>query len=1067
MKDEFFALKIVKIFENHRLKITIFSTIILFTFLLIIIGIAFEVLHYKYTKKQSKTAVLGDETVFTQGMFPLNTDTKLKIQRPTTITAGLDIYGTTNIHGNLQINGQELSTLQSTKETVIEKQPTIMQTTGVSSLQGQTGDLTLAADSGISINGFSIKNTDPGSAQNIFKNIQIGNTTLQASSNNDSIFIDAGNSISIVPDSTNKSITISDTLTQNLTPYTVTFTDGNTTLQSLPAGGSGYLLQSNGSNMPPSWVAANGLTAGNISFSGVTSGTDTNATMLISNGSSLSYSGTGIINATQLLGNNWASPSAIGINTPNTGAFTTLTANTLNNISFSSLNDGFAIAGGIISRTINVTGSNVALNQSLLTTSSPTFADLTLNGNITLGQNNSSFITPNALFNASIVPSDNTINVGSPTNYFGTIYAKNIITPFGQSGQIGLWQYNLGAISPVNSSNDLLLGGTSTASATFSFLNIANGTPTASISGNITLNSSGFIQTSKGQLLTIGGNTTGDIQLKPGNANNSLYLASNGNIGIGTNTPNSPVQLQLPSSTTTPAINLTTTSSNLFDSIFIMFNNRARFGFNNGNIFIDDNGTSKNITFSNNAPGGQVTQRLLINPSGQIGINTSSPVGVMDIRGNGNAALSGTIPVVSISGKTSSAGLVIDNSGVGDLFTASNSGSPKFVIDKNGNTKIFGGSLCVKTNNTLPCGGGVAGNIYASSSTVGSADLAENYTSSQQLEPGDLVIPSSDGDNQSVTKSNTAYQQQLIGVVSTKPGVTLNSDAATDNKHPYLYPIALSGRVPVKVSTENGSINVGDYLTSSSIPGIAMRATKAGTVIGKALESFNGTKEKTSKILAYINISWANPNYTETTFAPFNLPDINTQSSSLSSQFTNLQDQLITQNNATISGTLNVLGNTTVNDLGITGKISAGLLTINGLDTSSSTPSATINTLAAPLKIQSLAINGIEFENGKVTIDTSGNIISSGIISAQEIQAEKYSVKTTKENPSAGKAVIQAGQTEVTITTSALTQNSLIFATPDKLPIPIAKQKLTADKFLLKIDKPLTQSLEIDWWMVN
>ena len=38
---------------------------------------------------------------------------------------------------------------------------------------------------------------------------------------------------------------------------------------------------------------------------------------------------------------------------------------------------------------------------------------------------------------------------------------------------------------------------------------------------------------------------------------------------------------------------------------------------------------------------------------------------------------------------------------------------------------------------------------------------------------------------------------------------------------------------------ENGPIAAGDPLTSSSVPGVAMKATASGYVIGKALESFD------------------------------------------------------------------------------------------------------------------------------------------------------------------------------------------------------------------------------------
>lgn len=38
---------------------------------------------------------------------------------------------------------------------------------------------------------------------------------------------------------------------------------------------------------------------------------------------------------------------------------------------------------------------------------------------------------------------------------------------------------------------------------------------------------------------------------------------------------------------------------------------------------------------------------------------------------------------------------------------------------------------------------------------------------------------------------------------------------------------------------ENGAISVGDALTSSSQPGVAMKATHAGKIIGYAMESAN------------------------------------------------------------------------------------------------------------------------------------------------------------------------------------------------------------------------------------
>jgi hypothetical protein len=54
----------------------------------------------------------------------------------------------------------------------------------------------------------------------------------------------------------------------------------------------------------------------------------------------------------------------------------------------------------------------------------------------------------------------------------------------------------------------------------------------------------------------------------------------------------------------------------------------------------------------------------------------------------------------------------------------------------------------------------------------------------------------------------------------------------------------------VKVCTENGVIRPGDYLTSSSRPGVAMKATEKGEVVGKALQSYDGPQSGTIQMLA-------------------------------------------------------------------------------------------------------------------------------------------------------------------------------------------------------------------------
>jgi hypothetical protein len=120
------------------------------------------------------------------------------------------------------------------------------------------------------------------------------------------------------------------------------------------------------------------------------------------------------------------------------------------------------------------------------------------------------------------------------------------------------------------------------------------------------------------------------------------------------------------------------------------------------------------------------------------------------------------------------------------------------------------------------------GSIGVEVGFVGGADLAEYYYSNVPLTAGD-VVATEPLQTAGITKSSSKYQTNLLGVVSAAPALILGPIAEN------AYPIALAGRVPVKVTTENGLIKVGDELTSASMDGFAMKATKAGPVIGKVI----------------------------------------------------------------------------------------------------------------------------------------------------------------------------------------------------------------------------------------
>lgn len=181
------------------------------------------------------------------------------------------------------------------------------------------------------------------------------------------------------------------------------------------------------------------------------------------------------------------------------------------------------------------------------------------------------------------------------------------------------------------------------------------------------------------------------------------------------------------------------------------------------------------------------------------------------------------------------------------------------------------GYIGIGTNNptsSLKVNGDIRGEtLFAVNTTIQSADVAENYVSSQSLEPGDIVSLEGGSNNQAVKKTSTPYELKTLGIVSTKPGITLNSDPALDKDHPYAFPLALNGKVPVKVSAENGNILPGDFITTSSIPGVGMKASREGTVIGKALEGYSTSGNNTiGKIMVFVNLT----SVSQSTFTGYN-----------------------------------------------------------------------------------------------------------------------------------------------------------------------------------------------------
>ena len=110
------------------------------------------------------------------------------------------------------------------------------------------------------------------------------------------------------------------------------------------------------------------------------------------------------------------------------------------------------------------------------------------------------------------------------------------------------------------------------------------------------------------------------------------------------------------------------------------------------------------------------------------------------------------------------------------------------------------------------------------------ADLAERYEADAVYDEGTVLVI---GGVKEVTVTTQFADTRVAGIVSKNPAYMMNSEAGSDETHPY---IALKGKVPCKVQ---GYVKKGDLIVTSSTPGygIAASAVVSGAIIGKALES--------------------------------------------------------------------------------------------------------------------------------------------------------------------------------------------------------------------------------------
>lgn len=117
----------------------------------------------------------------------------------------------------------------------------------------------------------------------------------------------------------------------------------------------------------------------------------------------------------------------------------------------------------------------------------------------------------------------------------------------------------------------------------------------------------------------------------------------------------------------------------------------------------------------------------------------------------------------------------------------------------------------------------------------------------QNVQDGAIIV-SADG---KYSLGRSEYDSRMVGVVSENAAVVFEIEGQ-DNK-----PVVANGNSYVLVSTANGPIRKGDLITSSTKPGVGMKADKSGYVVGSALEDFTSSNpNEVKKINVALNIKY-------------------------------------------------------------------------------------------------------------------------------------------------------------------------------------------------------------------
>ena len=447
---------------------------------------------------------------------------------------------------------------------------------------------------------------------------------------------------------------------------------------------------------------------------------------------------------------------------------------------------------GVITAQANVVGGNLLTAGLISASSTVTSAATITGGNLATGGTVSASgnITGANLLTAGIVSVTNTITGGNLATG-GTISASSNITGGNliTSGLISALA-NIYSNATIHVLNDIDAGGNIAAT---------NYTGTlVSVIGNIT-----------------GANIFAGIASASGNITGNYFLGNGACLtGVITSVANI--------NNGTSNVNISSPGGNIIVSVA---NNYNIVTFTTTGIIT--NGT---ISAAGNVITGNLSTVGLISLVGNIYAGNVINAGLSSVTGNITAGNLLTNGLISASGNITSGNITANVYGT----TISASGNITA-----GNLSVGTGNVTV--GNIVNSGSNATGNIgsssnyfntvFAKATSAQYADLAECYLGDAYYVSGTVV---SFGGPAEITFCDVDQDPAVAGVVSTKPAYSMNTGLTGE----HVVSVALMGRVPCEVQ---GPVTKGALMVAAGNGRARAQANPAaGTIIGKALESFDG-----------------------------------------------------------------------------------------------------------------------------------------------------------------------------------------------------------------------------------